>query len=160
MSGESPVRPAARGRSIVVAGVLLIVVLVYVFRLGTGFHGWLRVFYYSYFSDIVIPFYMYFVMFVGERRVRRLRDWRVKALLVFGISSLTEVLQAFGVPLFGRTFDPLDFPMFAAGTLLAVLADRLLLERFFPGLPPGKDGHTALNRLSLSLFAVELLRHV
>ncbi len=143
MLGESSVRSASRGRTIVVAAVLLVVVLVYVFRLGTGFHGWLRMFYYSYFSDIVIPFYMYFVMFVGERRVRWLRDWRVKALLVFGISSLTEVLQAFGVPLFGRTFDPLDFPMFALGTLLAVLADRLLLERFFPGLPPGKDEHPA-----------------
>jgi len=143
MSGESSVRPTSRGKTVVVAGVLLVIVLVYVFRLGTGFHGRLRVFYYSYFSDIVIPFYMYFVMFLGERRVRWLRDWRVKALLVFGISSLTEVLQAFGVPLFGRTFDPLDFPMFAAGTLVALAADRLLLERFFPGLPPGRDEHPA-----------------
>jgi len=143
MPDESSSRPALRGRTAVIAGVLGFIVLLYVFRVGTGFHGRLRVFYYSYFSDIVIPFYMYFVMFLGERRVRLLRNWRVKALLVFGVASLAEVLQAFGVPLFGRTFDPLDFAMFAVGTLLAVLADRLVLERFFPDRPPGRDGHPA-----------------
>jgi len=111
------------------------------------------VLYYSYFSDVIIPFGMYFLMCLFEARVRAilfseapeqvkrtvkpaaifLSDWRLKALLVFGVASFTEVLQGFGVPLLGRTFDPVDFPMFAGGVLLAVLADRVLLERFLPG---------------------------
>jgi hypothetical protein len=61
--------------------------------------------------------------------VHFLRDWRVKAVLVFGAASAAEVLQAFGVPLLGRTFDPLDFVMFGVGVLLAALVDRLLLDR-------------------------------
>jgi hypothetical protein len=43
------------------------------------------------------------------------------------------VLQALGVPLLGRTFDPLDFVMFGVGVLLAAFVDRLLFGRFLPG---------------------------
>ena len=113
--------------------------------------------YYGYFSDIIIPFGMYFLLCMFEAQVRAiilsdapeevkhkvspalafLRDWRPKAILVFSVASFTEVLQGFGVPLLGRTFDPLDFAMFAGGVLLAVLADRILLERFLPGWSPG-----------------------
>ncbi len=98
--------------------------------------------YYSYFSDAIIPFGMYFLLCLEDTWVRFLRDWRLKALLVFGVASFTEVLQAFGVPLLGRTFDPLDFAMFAGGVLLAVLADRFLLVRLLPGWSPGGKAET------------------
>jgi len=127
----------ARGRAAVVVSILLLIVLVHVFRLGTYLRGSLHALYYSYFSDVVIPFYMYFLMCLTDAHVRFLRDWRLKAMLVFGVASFTEVLQAFGVPLLGRTFDPLDFVMFAGGVLLAVLADRFLLERLLPRRSPG-----------------------
>jgi hypothetical protein len=42
------------------------------------------------------------------------------------------VLQACGVQLLGRTFDPLDFAMFGGGVALAVLVERFLIDRFFP----------------------------
>ena len=140
-------------RTAVAVSVLLLVALAHVFRLGSHLRGRLFGLYYSHFSDVVIPFGMYFLLCFVEARVRAivlsdapeevkrkvsvalafLSDWRFKALLVFGIASFTEVLQAFGVPLLGRTFDPLDFVMFAGGVLLAALADRILLERFLPG---------------------------
>jgi len=138
MPGAGRSTETAKGRTVLIVGFLLLAALVYALRLETRLPGRLHVFYDSYFSDIFIPFYMYFVMCLSERRVRRLRDWRVKALLVFGIASLVEVLQGFGVPLLGRTFDPLDFVMFGIGTLLAVLADRLVLERHFPRRPLGE----------------------
>ena len=145
-------------KSAVAVSVLLLTALVHVFRLGTYLRGRLYVLYYSYFSDVVIPFGMYFLMCLFEARVRAilfseapeqvkrtvkpaaifLSDWRLKALLVFGVASFTEVLQAFGVPLLGRTFDPLDFVMFAGGALLAAFADRVLLERFLPSWSPGE----------------------
>jgi hypothetical protein len=56
----------------------------------------------------------------------------VKALLVFAVSSATEVAQAFGVPLLGGTFDPLDFVMFGLGVVLAVFVDRVVFDRLFP----------------------------
>jgi hypothetical protein len=76
---------------------------------------------------------MYFLVSLNDMRIRFLRDWRVKAVLVFGVASSTEILQAFGVPLLGRTFDPLDFVMFGVGVLLAVLVDRFALDRLFSG---------------------------
>ena len=132
----------ARGRTAVAVGVMLLIASDQVFRPGSHLRGTLRVLYYSYFLDVVLPFGMYLLMWQAEARVRFLRDWRLKALLVFGVASFTEVLQAFGVPLLGRTFDPLDFAMFAGGVLLAVLADRFLLVRLLPGWSPGGKAET------------------
>jgi hypothetical protein len=108
---------------------MLLIALVHVFRGGTYLPEPLSTLYYSYFSDIALPFGFYFLLWMNDDRAPFLRDWRVKALLVFGVASATELLQAFGVPLLGRTFDPLDFLMFAVGVLLAVLLDRGLLHR-------------------------------
>jgi len=121
---------------VVVVGIMLLIALVHFFRVGTYLRGTLFTLYYSYFSDTVVPFGMYFLLFLVDVRVRFLRDWRVKATLVFGVASSTEVMQAFGVPLPGRTFDPLDFVMFGGGVLLAALTDRFLFDRLLPCWSP------------------------
>ena len=119
-------------RTAVVASILLIIALVHIFRVGTYLKGLMFTLYYSYFSDIIIPFGMYFLLCLEDMFIRFLRDWWVKALLVFGVASATELLQAFGVPLLGGTFDPLDFVMFGGGVLLAAFVDRCVFGRFFP----------------------------
>ena len=40
-----------------------------------------------------------------------------------------EIAQLFGAPIFGRTFDPLDFIMYGAGVMLAAILDALMLSR-------------------------------
>jgi hypothetical protein len=55
-----------------------------------------------------------------------LGDWRAKALVILAAASGAEVLQGFGVPMLGHTFDPLDFVMYGIGVLVAVLVDRVL----------------------------------
>ena len=144
----------ARGRTAVVVSILLLIALIHLFRVGTYLLGSLFTLYYSYFSDIVVPFGMYFLLYLSDMRVRfrgeRIRflgDWRVKALLVFGVASFTEVMQAFGVPLLGQTFDPLDFVMFGGGVLLAVLVDRFLFDRLLPRWSP-KTGDPSYRTLS------------
>lgn len=122
----------ARGRTALIVSVLLVIALVHIFRIGTYLRGSLFTLYYSYFSDIVVPFGMYFLLCLNDVYVRFLRDWRVKAMLVFGVASSTEVMQALGVPMLGQTFDPLDFVMFGGGVLLAVLVDTFLFDRFLP----------------------------
>jgi hypothetical protein len=123
-------RAASGHRRAVIFGIMLIIALIHMFRVGTFFRGSLFTLYYSYFSDIVVPFGMYFLLCLAEEQVRFLRDWRVKAAVVFGFAAGTEILQACGVPLLGKTFDPLDFLMFGAGALLAACVDRCLLDRF------------------------------
>ena len=54
-----------------------------------------------------------------------LKSWKTKAAIVFAIAVATEIAQAFGVPLLGVTFDPLDFVMFAVGVFIAVVLDKL-----------------------------------
>jgi hypothetical protein len=128
----------ARGRTALIVSILLVIALVHILRVGTYLRGSLFTLYYSYFSDIVVPFGMYFLLCLDAAPVRLLRDWRVRAMLVFGVASSTEVLQAFGVPLLGQTFDPLDFVMFGGGVLLAVLLDRFLFDRLLPWWTPKK----------------------
>ena len=57
------------------------------------------------------------------------RGRAVRFTLVFGVGFVTETLQFFGVPLFGRTFDPLDYFMFAVGIGGAFIFEWLVLSR-------------------------------
>lgn len=135
MDGDLPTvrpdNPTIVGRALVVVSVMVVIALIHAFRVGSYLNGTLFTLYYSYFSDVVIPFGMYFLLCANDVSFRFLRDWRTKALLVVTLTSLTEVMQAFGVHLLGETFDPLDFVMFGAGTLLAVFVDRVVFGRIF-----------------------------
>lgn len=111
------------------AGLVGAVAAVHVLRVGSHLTGDLHDAYYGWFSDVAIPFAGYFLLSIAERGTPLLRDWRVKAGLVFTAAASAEILQGLGVPLLGRTFDPLDFAMFAIGTGLAVAVDRSVLGR-------------------------------
>ena len=52
--------------------------------------------YYSYFSDLVLPFGFYFLLCQAETKLPALRRWWVKAGLIFGAAFTAEVLQFFG----------------------------------------------------------------
>ncbi len=142
----SPAGPAAvrRGgaRTAVVVVVMLAVALLHVFRVGSRLPGSWHGLYYAYFSDVVVPFGVYFLLCQAETRLPLLRGWRTKALAVLGVASLAEVMQSFGVPMLGSTFDPLDFAMYGAGVALAVAADRVVLAPLLPGWSAGGEGHT------------------
>lgn len=127
------------GRSALALGIVLLVALAHAFRLGSHLQDPLYTLYYSFFSDLAIPVAVYFLLCVNDAYIRPLQDWRLKAALVFGAAALAETLQAFGVPLLGQTFDPLDYVMYAAGALLAVLLDRVLFARLLPFWPAGAD---------------------
>jgi len=79
---------------------------------------------------------MYFLLCLKDDRIRFVGDWRVKAVLVFAIACSTEVMQAFGVPLLGQTFDALDVVMFGGGVALAVVVDTVLFARLLPRWSP------------------------
>ncbi len=119
------------GRRAIAGGIVLVVALIHVFRLGTHLRGSLFTLYYSYASDILVPLGMYFLLCLIEAQLVRLRAWQARALLVFAVASSSEVLQGFGVPILGRTFDPLDFLMFAVGVSVAVFLDRIALPAIF-----------------------------
>jgi hypothetical protein len=106
----------------IVAGVAAIHVL----RIGSYLRGTASRLYYSYASDVLLPFAMYFVLCLNQRHLAVLGDWRAKALVILAVASGAEVLQGFGVPVLGRTFDPLDFLMYGIGVSTALVVERVL----------------------------------
>lgn len=94
--------------------------------------------YASYFSDLVQPFGLYFVLCLFERRLALVRPWWIKALIVFLVPSAMELLQGLGLNVLGRGFDPFDFLAYAAGSLLAALVEHRLLAQLGFWSPPNR----------------------
>ena len=123
-------------RKLVVVAIALGVGLLH-FLTGPGYEGPLPVFVNGYLIDILLPFAMYLVL--GVTKHPTLHSGIVRCTLVFGIGAITETLQYFGVPIFGRTFDPFDYLMFAIGIGVAVVFEWAVLVK----LP--EDESTQLN---------------
>jgi hypothetical protein len=111
---------------------MLAIAAMHAFRIGQHLSGKLYLYYYSFASDLVLPIGFYFMLGMVEVQIRFLRQWFVKALIVFAAMTFSEIMQGFGFYFFGVTFDPLDILMFGAGVLLAVLIDTQVLERLLP----------------------------
>lgn len=97
------------------------------FLTGPGYRGPWPVFVNGYMIDILLPFAMVLVLGVADQPP--LRSEITRSVLVFGVGAVTETLQCFGVPIFGQTFDPLDYVMFAIGVGLAVAFEKAVLSK-------------------------------
>ena len=131
MEEKSTLQPYLVKKMIVPIAVMLFIAAIHIFRIGTYFSGKLFILYYSFFSDIVIPIGIYFLLCMNAVFIPRLKNWKTKAAIVFVIAAATEIAQAFGIPLLGNTFDPLDFVMFGVGIFIAVGLDKLFSRVFY-----------------------------
>ena len=111
----------------------LIIASAHIFRLGSYLNGDLYILYYSYASDILLPIGFYFLLCLNDVNFRLLRNWYVKALIVFLLATFTEIMQAFGIYMLGVTFDVIDILMFGIGVLLAAILDVQVFDRLIPG---------------------------
>ncbi len=89
------------GRAAVAVSVMVTIGLFHAFRIGTYLPAKWYTLYYSFFSDITMPFGIYFMLCIYDINLKLLRGWHTKALLVFAGCAATEVAQAFGVYLLG-----------------------------------------------------------
>jgi len=83
----------------------------------------------GYLLDILVPLAFYFLVTLNPLSASR--SWKTRAALVFGAASAVEIAQLFGAPIFGRTFDPVDFIMYGVGVSAAVLLDLNVFPRIF-----------------------------
>jgi hypothetical protein len=120
-------------RKIIVVFIAVFVGLLH-FITGPKYNGPFPVFVNGYMIDILLPFAMYLVLGVAKQSI--LRSGIARGVFVFSIGAITETLQYFGVPIFGRTFDLLDYLMFGLGIGLAVAFERYVLSRIPGGMPP------------------------
>lgn len=121
----------AAHRLIVIIGMQLLIALMHVFRVGQLLHGGLYRLYYGYFSDLIVPFGVYFLLCAYEHRLSFLRHWHTKSIVVFSVASAAEILQYFGVYVLGVTFDPVDLLAYGAGVILAAIVDTQVFSRIF-----------------------------
>ena len=102
---------------------------------GPRYSGPFRGFVTGYLIDLVLPFALVLLSGIGLARVPVLGLPVARACLVFLIGAVVECSQYLGMPLFGRTFDPLDLLMYATGAAAALGFERLA----FSPAPRGSD---------------------
>ena len=131
--GSSPVN-----RKVIVVLIAVSVSLLH-FLTGPGYSGPFPLFVNGYMIDILLPFAMYLVLGIADLPI--FRSGLTRGVIVFAIGALTETLQYFDVPIFGRTFDWLDYLMFIIGIVLAALFENFVLSRVPTGMTsqPGND---------------------
>jgi hypothetical protein len=120
-------------RKVIVVFIAVAVGLLH-FLTGPRYRGPFPTFVSGYMIDILLPFAMYLVLGVARQSI--LRSGVTRGVFVFAIGAVTETLQYFGIPIFGRTFDLLDYLMFGIGIGLAVVFERIVLSRIPVGIPP------------------------
>ncbi len=115
------------GKTIVIVCIMIPIALLH-FLTGSNYRGLYPEFVNSYLIDILLPFGLYFLLCLDRIPIK---SWIVKSILVFSVGASVEIAQFFGVPLLGRTFDPLDFVMYGAGVTLAAILDALVFPKVF-----------------------------
>ena len=121
-------------KRVVVVSVMIPITLLH-FLTGSNYKGPYPHFVNGYLLDILVPFGFYILLCLP------LRNWIIKGGLVFGAASLVEITQLFGAPIFGRTFDPLDFIMYAIGVTLAAVLDTMVFPQIFEFWAPNSMDH-------------------
>jgi hypothetical protein len=121
-----------KSRKIVGISIMLAITAMHAFRIGQYLNGDLYIYYYSFASDLVLPIGSYFMLSLVEIHFRFLRKWYVKLLIVFSVMTFSEIMQFFGIYLFGVTFDVLDILMYGIGSIMAAFFDKQIFERFIP----------------------------
>ena len=116
----------SRGKKVLVVCIVVPIGLLHFFT-GSAYHGPWPELVNGYLLDVLVPLAFYLLLCLPE--IPQLQPWPVKALLVFGAAASVEVAQFFGMPILGRTFDPLDFVTYGLGVALAVLLDTAVLPR-------------------------------
>jgi len=109
----------------VVVAVCLVVGALH-FVTGPGYSGPVRAFVNGYLIDLLLPMAMVLLLGLGLENVPALRPAPVRAGLVLAVGVVVESCQYYGIPLFGRTFDPLDLLMYLLGVAAAVGFERLM----------------------------------
>jgi len=124
-------------KKVVITSIMILIALIHFFT-GSNYKGPYPGFVNGYLLDILVPFGFYFLLCLSKFPL--LKSWIVRSILVFGVASFTEIAQFFGVPIFGQTFDPVDFIMFGIGVILATIFDIIVFPRIFDFWTPKAKG--------------------
>ena len=120
-----------KSRRGVIVLIMSVIPAIHLFRPGSHFQEPFFTLYSGYFSDIVLPFGGYFLLCAAADKIPILENRLLKIGFTFLLPALAETCQYLGFPVLGSTFDPLDYLMYASGTVLAVVVDTQVFFRIF-----------------------------
>ena len=129
-------------KKVVIVSIMILIALIHFFT-GSNYKGPYPGFVNGYLLDILVPFGFYLLSCLIKFPLSK--SWIGRSILVFGFTSFTEIAQFFGVPIFGRTFDLVDFVMFGIGVILAIILDIIVFPRIFDFWTPKAKG-SILNK--------------
>ena len=130
---------------LIVILIQVAIALVHVFRLGQIFQGQAYSLYYSYFSDFILPFGMYFLLSLNDMSILVFQRWYVKAGIIFVMTTFAEICQFFGIEVLGVTFDPIDILMYGIGVSFAAFIDVKVFSKYLGFWANPKNGKTISN---------------
>ena len=107
--------------------------------------------FHSYFADIAIPFGYYLLLVLLEDKYKPIRNWYLKAVVIFVLCSLSETLQYFGFFALARVFDPVDYIMYALGIILAAFVNKIILRDYLVSGNKRKRNASVNNRFAAKL---------
>lgn len=119
-----------RKKSVLIVCIMVPIALLH-FVTGPQYTGPFPEFVNGYLIDILLPMGLYLLLCPQDDKIPFISPWYMKAIPVFVIGATVETLQFFGVPLLGRTFDPLDYSMVALGVGLGILQDKVIFPRIW-----------------------------
>ncbi len=114
----------------IIVGISLFVGLLH-FVFGPGYDGIFKHFIRGYLIDILLPMALYLLLQISLRRKLSVtRSRMIGAIFTFLFGLTVEILQFYGIKLFGSTYDMLDIVMYALGVLLGLLIDFTVINKF------------------------------
>lgn len=118
-----------KGKAIVVIIALFVGLMHFV--IGPNYRGPYKDFMIGYLIDIILPVSLYLLFHLSLQQKLPLNISRfTSASVVMAIGIMVETLQYFGVQIFGNTFDPFDFLMYALGVFIGWVIDITVLKHF------------------------------
>ncbi len=140
LNGLLEIKTRFSRRRVIILSIMAVIAIIHILRIGNYLSGELYNFYYSYFSDLILPFGGYFLLCAAEFKLPILRHWKPKLLISFLVPALAETFQFFDIPVLGSTFDPLDYLMYAFGAISAAIIDTQVFPRIFKFWVYAKNG--------------------
>ena len=112
-------------RKIFVICISLFVGLLH-FIIGPNYNGPFMIFVNSYLIDILLPFSLYYLFTVNKKLDKKIPV----AILVLMIGFSVETLQYFNIHVFGSTFDPIDYLIYAVCVISALILDIRIISKW------------------------------
>jgi len=101
------------------------------FVIGPDYQGIFKNFIRGYLIDILLPMNLYLLIQIALRKNVSVNKARtIGAIIPFAFGTIVEILQLYEIEFLGRTYDPWDILMYLIGTVLGIVIDLTIIDKF------------------------------